>query len=73
MYARNADSADGRCLIYRSVWSLCTERPFCGWGSDAMQARYTARLILHKRIKVNGAEVESIRQEARTLLSAPAR
>ena len=42
LYGRNADSADGRCLIYRSVWSLCTERPFCGWGSDAMQARYMA-------------------------------
>lgn len=42
LYSRNAASADGRLLTYRAIWSLCQQRPLCGWGSQAMEAHYMA-------------------------------
>lgn len=42
LYSRNAASADGRLLTYRTMWNLCLQRPLCGWGSNAIDAHYTA-------------------------------
>ena len=42
LYSRNVASADGRLLTYRAMWTLCQQRPLCGWGSNAMEAHYMA-------------------------------
>lgn len=42
LYQRNPASVQGRFLTYQVMLNMITQRPWCGWGTEAIPAHYMA-------------------------------
>lgn len=42
LYWHNPESIKGRFLIWYTIINMCIQHPFCGWGTNAIEAHYMA-------------------------------
>lgn len=40
LFWRNPESIKGRFLIWNTIINMCIQNPFCGWGTNAIEAHY---------------------------------